>query len=150
MDNLSARHDVEYLRGPVASCCNVLSVLTEPHTAHYAVMREVVLEIDVKRSTHLRVPDGVPIWTFALQVRRMYCRVDVSKHVGDSHGHPLPRPLQLMLLLARRRWRGTWRLWEPGRLRLLWSGRTAWRASGRSRARFWSWGASWRSLRTIT
>ena len=76
-DLLSTVH-IEDLCATVATSSNKLAILTEANTAHHALMRQIMHQIDVKAARHTRIEYSVPIIASALEVWWKLIRIVVG------------------------------------------------------------------------
>lgn len=151
MTDLLPAVDIEDLRAAVTPGRHEAAVMTEPHTADHALMRQVVDELDVQTARDgARVEDGVPVLALALEVRWELVRVELGELVADL------RELVLGVLevrgedLVARRWGRAGDAGAAGvglaLLRCRWAAE-AWRADERL-ARAWGggllgWSVAW-------
>jgi hypothetical protein len=73
--NFLTSYDIEDLCRSIATSGNILSVMTEAHTADYTFMGKGVEEINVKNSRHSWIEDGKPIVRHLLLVRRQALKI---------------------------------------------------------------------------
>jgi hypothetical protein len=77
-----AGSNVEDLSRSVATSGNVLAISAESHTANNTVVNQVVNELNVQHTLHLRVENSVPIGTFAFLGSREIIWVPIGQGVS--------------------------------------------------------------------
>lgn len=99
--------DIEDLGRAIATSCNIATVKTEAHTAHDALMGQVVDEVDVEHTPSSGVEDSVPVVTLPLVLCRQLLDVQISQTVSlGQRQRRLVLSHQGILLVRRRGWAG--------------------------------------------
>ena len=78
MAHLISGINVKDLRTAIAACGNKSSIMTEADAAHYALMRKIVHQVDIKSPVHTRIEHSVPVITLFLEMRWKFVRLEVG------------------------------------------------------------------------
>jgi hypothetical protein len=88
--NLLTSLHVKDLGRSVAASRNILSIVTEPHTANHTFVVERVDKVDIENALHLRVEDGIPVLARLLVVGSHSINFEIAQSV--SHGRSARAP----------------------------------------------------------